>query len=320
MLDACTGARSARHFSQSPPLPVLDAQGFTNARQFATTSFGRIAHVTRGEGPAVLFLHGYPLNGFQWRGAIDRLQSVRRCVAPDLMGLGYSDIPESQAITPELQARMLVELLDSLRIDTCDVVANDSGGLIAQLLVMQAPRRVRSLLLTNCDTQEDCPPPSFRPFVKLAQAGGLADRAVAPALTDKSSARSARGIGGLGYSNPLNPTDEAIEMYFAPLVSSQKRKAQYDALTIGLGTNALAGSAERLRRFEGPVRIVWGADDTVFAKSSVGVAGQNVSELTRRSSRAKREAILSGGTARADRRRGEAAVGRMRDVPRTRRH
>ena len=180
MLDACTGARSARHFSQSP-LPVLDAQGFTNARQFATTSFGRIAHVTRGEGPAVLFLHGYPLNGSQWRGAIDRLQSVRRCVAPDLMGLGYTDIPESQAITPELQARMLVELLDSLRIDTCDVVANDSGGLIAQLLVVQAPRRVRSLLLTNCDTQEDCPPPSFRPFVKLAQAGGLADRAVAPA-------------------------------------------------------------------------------------------------------------------------------------------
>ena len=57
-------------------------------------------------------------------------------------------------------------------------------------------------------------------------------------------------------------------MYFAPLVSSQKRKAQYDALTIGLGANALAGSAERLRRFEGPVRIVWGADDTVFAKSS----------------------------------------------------
>jgi pimeloyl-ACP methyl ester carboxylesterase len=266
MLDACIGARAAPGDRESP-ITELDARSFTDARQFATTSFGRIAYVSRGQGPAALFLHGYPLNGFQWRASLDRLQRVRRCIAPDLMGLGYSEILESQAITPEHQARMLVELLDSLHIDACDVVANDSGGMIAQLLVMRAPQRVRSLLLTNCDTQDDCPPPSFRPFVKLAQSGGLAGRTIAPALTDKSSARTARGIGGLGYSNPLNPTDDAIEMYFAPLVGSAKRKAQYDALTIGLGTNALAGSVERLQRFEGPVRIVWAADDSVFAQS-----------------------------------------------------
>jgi pimeloyl-ACP methyl ester carboxylesterase len=267
LMDACMRTQSAPGIRPSP-LAELDARSFAHARQFATTSVGRIAYVERGRGPATLFLHGYPLNGFQWRGAIDRLQGIRRCVAPDLMGLGYSDIPETQAITPDVQARMLVELLDSLRIDSCDVIANDSGGMIAQLLVMQAPQRVRSLLLTNCDTQNDCPPHSFRPFVRIARAGGLADRTIAPVLADKSSARTPRGIGGLGYSNPLNPTDEAIEMYFRPIVSSEKRQAQYDALTIGLGENALAGSAERLREFGGPVRIVWAADDSVFAKSS----------------------------------------------------
>jgi pimeloyl-ACP methyl ester carboxylesterase len=140
--------------------------------------------------------------------------------------------------------------------------------MIAQLLVMRAPHRVRSLLLTNCDTEPDCPPRSFLPFVRLARAGGLADKTIAPALADKAAARGPRGLGGIGYSSPLDPTDEAIDMYFAPIVSSAKRKAQYDDLTIGLGKNALANSKALLRQYTGPVRIVWGADDTVFAQSS----------------------------------------------------
>lgn len=265
-LDACARATPLTSLTDTPS-PPLDAPAYARARRFATTPFGEIAYVAEGKGPAALFLHGYPLNGFQWRGAIDRLRGIRRCIAPDLMGLGYSDVPASQAITPDTQVLMLVSLLDQLRVEACDVVANDSGGMIAQLLAMQFPARIRSLLLTNCDTQNDCPPPSFQPFIALARAGGLADKVIAPGLANKSAARSARGLGGIGYSNPLNPTDDTIEMYFAPLVSSEKRKAQLDTLTIGLGHNALAESADKLRNFPGPVRILWAADDTVFAKS-----------------------------------------------------
>ena len=191
------------------------------------------------------------------------------------MGLGYTDVPLSQPITPEAQAGMLVALLDRIGADACDVVANDSGGMIAQLVAMQFPRRVRSLLLTNCDTQDDSPPPSFRPFVALARAGGLADKVIAPGLANTSAARGPRGLGGIGYSNPLNPTDEMVETYFAPIVSSEKRKRQFDALTIGLGSNALADSAEKLGKFQGPVRIVWGADDTVFSKAGASWLDQH---------------------------------------------
>jgi pimeloyl-ACP methyl ester carboxylesterase len=268
-LDACARAASLHPADASTPTPApVDAATFTRARRFASTPFGEIAYVDYGSGPAALFIHGYPLNGFQWRGAIARLAGARRSIAPDLMGLGFTNIAATQAITPETQVSMLLALLDTLRIDTCDVLGNDSGGMIAQLLVMRAPHRVRSLLLTNCDTEPDCPPRSFLPFVRLARAGGLADKTIAPALADKAAARGPRGLGGIGYSSPLDPTDEAIDMYFAPIVSSAKRKAQYDDLTIGLGKNALANSKALLRQYTGPVRIVWGADDTVFAQSS----------------------------------------------------
>src|SRR5690348_8558999 len=75
-LEAC-----ARAVATSSPLdtrqPLADAAGFARARRFATTPFGDIAYVAEGTGPAALFLHGYPLNGFQWRGAIERLRDVR---------------------------------------------------------------------------------------------------------------------------------------------------------------------------------------------------------------------------------------------------
>jgi pimeloyl-ACP methyl ester carboxylesterase len=69
----------------------LDAAAWSAARRFAETPFGKIAYVERGSGDAALFLHGFPLNGFQWRGALDRLSAYRRCVAPDFMGQGLAE-------------------------------------------------------------------------------------------------------------------------------------------------------------------------------------------------------------------------------------
>ena len=50
--------------------------------------------------------------------------------------------------------------MDALSIDRADLVANHSGGAIAQLFLARHPQRVRSLLLTNCDSEIDCPPPA----------------------------------------------------------------------------------------------------------------------------------------------------------------
>jgi len=102
-------------------------------RQFLSTKFGRIAYIDRGVGAVVLFLHGFPLNGFQWRGVIDEIVPQRRCIALDLMGLGYSEVAVDQDVSPNAQVEMLVSFLDALGIDQVDLVANDSGGQISIL-------------------------------------------------------------------------------------------------------------------------------------------------------------------------------------------
>jgi pimeloyl-ACP methyl ester carboxylesterase len=246
----------------------MDAAAFHAARKFMPMSFGNIAYIERGSGDAALFLHGFPLNGFQWRGALDWLSPYRRCVAPDSMGLGYTEVAAGQSVAPDAQATMLATLLDKLSISSVDLVANDSGGAVAQIFVTRYPQRVRTMLLTNCDVENDSPPPALKPLLEAAHAGTFADETFKPQLADKNLARSAQGIGGACYAKPGNPTDEAIDCYFTPLVSSPERSRLTNAYALALEPNPLAGIEAQLKRCMVPTRIVWGTSDGIFSKAS----------------------------------------------------
>ncbi|MGE0452479.1 MAG: alpha/beta fold hydrolase [Vicinamibacteria bacterium] len=246
----------------------IDVATFHASRRFARTAFGRIAYVERGAGPAALFLHGLPLNGFQWRGAVERLAPYRRCIAPDSMGLGYGEIPEGQALAPEAQVEMLAALLDALSVPAVDLVGSDSGGAVAQLFVARLPDRVRSLLLTNCDAHEDSPPPALLPVIAASRAGTFADEVLAPQLRDKASSRLSTGLAGCCYTDPARLTPEAIDCYLAPLLSSPLRKAQLHAYCVALERNPLLAIEPALKRCQAPLRVVWGTGDTIFAASS----------------------------------------------------
>jgi len=248
--------------------PRLDAARFTALRRFAQTRYGEIGYVAHGSGPEVLLLHGFPLNGFQWRGTIEGLAAQTRCIAPDFLGMGHSSAARGQPVSPHVQALMLIALLDELRIARAHVIANDSGGAVAQLLVARNPQRVRSLLLTNCDTEVESPPAAMRPVIALARQGELAKQWFMPWAADPSLARSTAGIGGRCYADRNHPTDEALHMYFSPLVRLAERRASLHRYAIALERNALAGIRPALRASRVPTRIAWGLDDTIFSMRS----------------------------------------------------
>ena len=118
---------------------------FHARRRFAATPSGDIAYVEQGQGPVALFIHGVPLNGFHWRNVMAELQSSRRCIALDLMGLGYTRIGPAHDVSFEAQARMVREFLDAMGIDHVDLIGNDSGGAIAQIFAANHPHRLRTL-------------------------------------------------------------------------------------------------------------------------------------------------------------------------------
>ncbi|KAI9086510.1 hypothetical protein K1719_031594 [Acacia pycnantha] len=102
----------------------------------------------KGEGPVVLFLHGFPELWYSWRHQILFLSSRGyRAVAPDLRGFGDTDAPASISSYTVLHVLGdLIALLDSMAVDEVFLVGHDWGALIGWYLCMFRPDRVKAFV------------------------------------------------------------------------------------------------------------------------------------------------------------------------------
>ncbi|EXC03945.1 Epoxide hydrolase 2 [Morus notabilis] len=104
----------------------------------------------KGDGPVILFIHGFPELWYSWRHQIAALSSLGfRAVAPDLRGYGDSAAPESPAVYTCLDiVGDLIALLDAIAADQDKVfvVGHDWGALIAWYLCLFRPDRVKALV------------------------------------------------------------------------------------------------------------------------------------------------------------------------------
>jgi pimeloyl-ACP methyl ester carboxylesterase len=240
----------------------MTPRDFHSLRKTVDTPSGRISFVESGAGPAALFVHGVPLNGYHWRHALKGLGDLRRCFAPDLMGLGYSEVGPDQPLDFDAQARMLLQFLDALDVETVDLVGNDSGGAVAQILATSAPDRIRSLTLTNCDTHDNWPPAAFLPIVNLGKAGHFG-HALAGLLANPQAARSPQGLG-MGFEFPERLTEEVLAVYLAPVTATDERRAQVSRYVAVQDCAQTVRIEDRLKAFDKPTLIVWGDRDLFF--------------------------------------------------------
>ena len=174
---------------------------------------------TGGSGPPVVFLHGLLVDGTLWDAVVDRLPD-HRCVVPTLP-LGSHTVPvaDRSVLTPVGVADLVADLLERLDLRDVTVVASDTGGAIAQLLVTRRPSRVSRLVLTPCDALEVFPPALFVPLFKLGRFPPLLSLFLQPLrlprrapaadrvrLADEARVvRAARGLGRAGAARPRDP-------------------------------------------------------------------------------------------------------------------
>ena len=114
-----------------------------------------LAVEVRGEGPPVLFVHGYPLDRTIWRDQVEALEGFRRIV-PDLRGMGQSDAPDL-GYGMSIYAADLAALLDALGIDEVILCGHSMGGYIAFEFLRNWRSRVRALVLVDTRAEADTP-------------------------------------------------------------------------------------------------------------------------------------------------------------------
>ncbi|MGC1399959.1 alpha/beta fold hydrolase [Candidatus Binatus sp.] len=255
----------------------MKAAEFHQARKFADTTFGRIAYVEKGAGPVALFIHGFPVNGFAWRDVLDDLAPARRCIALDLMGLGYTEIKADQDLGFDQQAAMIAAFMDRLGLSQVDLVGNDSGASISQVFAARYPSRLRSLTLTNCEVHDLWPnamlKAAFDQFADPSIIIGMKTMLDAPAVARQAFASV--------YEDAERIPDEAFKMYFEAALASEDRSNNLRRF-LSLGNlKVLTAIAPQLRELKVPTLIVWGEADTAFDLKSVDWLKNNIGNVRR---------------------------------------
>jgi haloalkane dehalogenase len=105
-----------------------------------------ISYVDVGEGEPVVFLHGNPTWSYQWRNIIPYISSVRRCLAPDLVGMGWSGKSPTKAYRFVDQARYVDAWFEALQLTTnVTLVLHDWGAAIGFYRARRHPEQINAI-------------------------------------------------------------------------------------------------------------------------------------------------------------------------------
>jgi pimeloyl-ACP methyl ester carboxylesterase len=137
-------------------LSLVSAAYFVNASAAPETIVSRIAQVdgiklhylTAGRGPAVILLHGYTQTSRMWRPIIPLLAEKFTVIAPDLPGIGDSDIP-SKGLDMKTAAIRIHALVKSLGVEKARVVGHDIGLMVAYAYAAQFPAETEKLVVMD---------------------------------------------------------------------------------------------------------------------------------------------------------------------------
>ncbi len=88
-----------------------------------------------GQGPALLLVHGYPFNTYDWAAIWPALTERFTVIAPDMMGMGFSAKPVTYRYSVHDHADMHEALLGHLEVRSAHVLAHDLGDSVVQELL-----------------------------------------------------------------------------------------------------------------------------------------------------------------------------------------
>ena len=211
--------------------------------------------IEAGEGPAVLFVHGFGARADRWRSTVERFSAQGyRAIAFDLPGHGFaSKEADGPCTVPQISSHLLA-LMDAMAIERAPLVGTSLGAHIVAHAATRAPQRVPGLVLIGA-----------LGIVPIAKEVAETIRRNVQVRERELFANKLRFV----IHDPAMVTQQLIEeewrMNTAPgVVEAFVRIGNY--LVDGIADDYVA---EKIRNLYGPERLllVWGADDRAVPPS-----------------------------------------------------
>jgi pimeloyl-ACP methyl ester carboxylesterase len=216
--------------------------------RFFTIAGTRIRYIDAGNGVPVVFLHGLGASLYAWRKTLEPVaQAGFRVIAFDNRGFGESDKPPAGYGNVDYQ-RLVIALLDSLRVQDAVLVGHSMGGALAGEVAIRDPERVRGLVFIGAAGVGIREPLLFRvarwpvlgPLLVSFRSRGLTERLL------KST-----------YADPRKVTPADVDQYYAPVADPRYGRA-LRAVLREFDFRALDG---RLQSVRGATLLIWGDQD-----------------------------------------------------------
>jgi len=120
----------------------------TIASKIAEVDGVKLHYLTAGHGPVVILLHGYTQTSRMWKPIIPLLAAKFTVIAPDLPGIGDSEIP-SNGLDMKTAAIRIHALAKSLGVEKARVVGHDIGLMVAYAYAAQFPAETEKLVVLD---------------------------------------------------------------------------------------------------------------------------------------------------------------------------
>ena len=169
-------------------------------------------------------------------------------------------------------ARIVADFIAALGLEEVAIVANDTGGAVAQWLVGHHPERIGRLVLTSCDAFEKFPPTPQR-YLEVGRAFRALMWLVGWTVQFTFVQRLPTAYGWV-TQRPIDPRDHALvhrpdrDAWPACVATSQR-------LLRAVDTRYTFEAAESLRSFDKPALVLWADGDKIFPREH----GRRLAEL-----------------------------------------
>jgi pimeloyl-ACP methyl ester carboxylesterase len=211
-----------------------------------------------GRGPAVVLVHGWPLNGATYRGLVRILARQFTCYVPDLPGAGLSPWdPRTRDIFTDYGA-LLVRFVDALELPRVALIGHDSGGAMARVAAAELGERVSILGLIDTEVANHVPRliALYQGILRVPGSSAL----VASLARARWYRRSRFGLGAC-FADIEHLEGEFHQACVEPFLERTEdalRTLRHADLTMSKRLTALH------RRIHAPVALVWGDQDPFF--------------------------------------------------------
>src|SRR5436305_11704534 len=237
--------------SPSLATELIGAAPLARTKRKIRTFAGDVAYLRKGQGPALLLLHGIPSSSYLWRDVIDPLAATFDVLAPDLLGYGDSDKRLDADLSIAAQARYMVAFMESIGVHQAAVVGHHIGGGIAQLMAADEPQRVARLILVDSVVDNNWP---------VADIARLKEPVWDQIMVNIDLRKGLRKGLEAGMVSEGRVTDELVDEWTRPFQDLGGRRAYLRAAR-ALNNRDLVSRSKHIEEIETPTLIMWGAND-----------------------------------------------------------